>query len=460
MKRYGNLWDKLISWDNLVLAAHKAQRGKRGRSEVQRFNFFQEMKLLRLQEELSDGTYRPGGFRSHWISRPKPRLISAAPYRDRVVHHALMNVLELILERHFHPNSYACRKEKGSHAAANRLQDLMKHHKYALQCDIRKFFPSIDHEILKEKFRRLIKDRRVLWLMDLIVDTSNEQPGDTIWFSGDNLFTPVERRHGLPIGNLTSQWFANWYLTELDHYITSHLGIGAYVRYCDDFILLHEDRQKLKQARTAVKKRLSIDRLQAHENKMFIRPVRSGLTFVGYRIWHSHRLLKKENIRQFRRRVSWMRKAYADARIDLDYIKPRLFSWMGHAQQADSYRLIRRLSREWKFSRDGANTQSCSPRRQLEQQCNQLPGDQPQQQHALQSEQQHRVPFGSALSTDLVQNHQVYGPGERGFESPGPIPALLGCKSAGGRIYLMEPGGSGRQYADGPVWVRFSKVAA
>jgi RNA-directed DNA polymerase len=154
-------------------------------------------------------------------------MISAAPYRDRVVHHALMNVLEPILERHFHPHSYACRQGKGTHAAADRLQYLMGRYRYALQCDVRKFFPSIDHEILKATFRRLIKDRRTLDLMDLIVDGSNEQPAPLAWFPGDDLFTPAERRRGLPIGNLTSQWFANWALTGLDHFITGHLRLGG-----------------------------------------------------------------------------------------------------------------------------------------------------------------------------------------------------------------------------------------
>ena len=157
-----------------------------------------EWQLLRLQRELREGGYRPGPFTTHWIDRPKPRLISAAPYRDRVVHHALMNVLEPILDRHFHPDSYACRKGKGTHAAADRLQQLMRRYRYTLQCDIRKFFPSIDHELLKASSAGLVKDRRVLALMDLIVDHSNEQEPVEDWFPGDDLFTPAGRRRGCP----------------------------------------------------------------------------------------------------------------------------------------------------------------------------------------------------------------------------------------------------------------------
>lgn len=455
MKRYGNLWDRIISWENLVLAARKAQRGKRDRDSVQRFNFRQENELLRLQRELQNHTYRPGKFSTHWLYRPKRRLISAAPYRDRVVHHALMNILEPILDGHFHRDSYACRKGKGTHAAADRLQRLMQRYRYALQCDIRKFFPSIDHELLKTAFRRLIKDKSTLWLMDLIVSNSNNQPTELCWFEGDDLFTPLERRKGLPIGNLTSQWFANWMLNDLDHYITSHLGIGAYVRYCDDFVLLHSDSKALKDALAGVRQFLSARRLRLHDRKSFVRPVRAGITFVGYRFWPTHRLLKKENVRRFSHRVRWMKKAYADGRMDWEAVKLRLDSWMGHAGHTDSKLLVKKLSQEWKFKRGRAGNVSCYSRRHLEQQCEQLPRREPQQQHAGQSQQQHRFPVRSALSDELkssARNRAVYGSCERGIESPGSVPEL---RAAGvgqhSQIYVVGPGGSGRSRVEGPI---------
>jgi retron-type reverse transcriptase len=366
MKRYGGLWEAVIRWPNLVLAARKAQRGKRNRQEVQQFNFDVENQLLTLAEELDSGTYRPGPFRSHWIARPKPRLISAAPYRDRVVHHALMNVLEPILDRHFHPDSYACRKGRGTHAAADRLQQLMRGHRYAAQCDLRKYFPSIDHGLLKAAFRRLIKDSKVLWLMDLIVDCSNEQEPVPAWFAGDDLLAPAARRRGLPIGNLTSQWFANWMLNGLDHFITSGLGLGAYVRYCDDFILLDNDPAKLKDAVGKIRERLAAMRLRLHEDRLAVKRVEAGLTFVGYRVRPTHRFVRKANIRSFRRRVRWMRRAYAGRRIDWPDIKPRLDSWMGHARQADSERLLARLSRDWVFVRGGTENGPCGAGRLVE----------------------------------------------------------------------------------------------
>ena len=403
MKRYGNLWQQIVSWDNLVLAAGKAQRRKRDRDAVQRFNFDLERQLLRLKAELEDGSYMPGPFRSHWIFRPKRRLISAAPYRDRVVHHALINVLEPILDRHFHQHSYACRQGKGTHAAADRLQMLMQKSKYGLQCDICKYFPSIDHELLKSKFRRLIKDVRLLWLMDLIVDCSNEQEKVVNWYHGDCLFTPLERPRGLPIGNLTSQWFANWMLNDLDHYVTSHLGIGDYVRYCDDFVLLHDDRNVLICVLEQIKSRLGQARLQLHERKLSIQPTRAGLTFVGYRIWPTHRLIRKENIRRFRRRVRWIRDAYGSGLIEWEDVKVRLDSWIGHARQANSERLLRRLSREWKFRRGEAKIESCSARRLLEQQSRELSLCKSQQEHARQPQQQQRISDYCPALSDVLR---------------------------------------------------------
>lgn len=351
MKRYGYLWDRTVCFDNLSRAARLAGRGKRKNSCVQRFEFDLEHELIRLQEELITRVYRPGSFRSHWITRPKARMISAAPFRDRVVHHALMNVLEPIIDKHFHPDSFACRKGKGAHAAADRLQRFMQDRRYALQCDIRKFFPSIDHQILKQLFRTRIKDGKFLWLMDLIVDHSNPQELVQLWFAGDDLFAPVERRRGLPIGNLTSQWFANWYLDGLDHFVTSGLEIGGYVRYCDDFVLLHNDRARLHDAKDRISEWLEKRRLRLHQGKLQIRPVRAGVRFVGYRIWPTHRLLPKDNVRAFRRRVRWMRNAYAAGRIDSDAVKQRLAGWLGHAGKADSKKLLARLQQDWVFSR-------------------------------------------------------------------------------------------------------------
>ena len=436
MKRYGNLWERVIGWDNLVLAAHKAHKGKRGKGCVQRFEFHLEAELLKLQNELTNGYYVPGDFTTHWITKPKPRKISAAPYRDRVVHHALMNVLEPILDRHFHPDSYACRKEKGTHAAANRLQKLMKHNRYALQCDIRKFFPSIDHEILKGMFRQLIRDKEALHLMDMVVDYSNEQELVNNYFSSDDLFTPFYRRRGLPIGNLTSQWFANWYLNGLDHFITKQCSCGSYVRYCDDFVILAKDRKILIDLRYKIKDYLDGIRLRLHTNRNFIRPVKAGLTFVGMRIWPYHRLLRKDNIKSFKKRIKWMQKAYACGLIDSDYIQPRLASWIGHSSNTNNYKLLCRLCKDWRFKRAAPEVLPRYPRRQLEQQRQQLRGLEPEQQQPEQHEQQQRVPGVSLSSVSpafsrISRNCNVHGYYNSGVENPRCYPELMGQKPRG-----------------------------
>jgi len=397
MRRHGHLWEHVIAWENLVAAASKAGRGKRSSPPVRRFWFERERELVSIRDALEAGTWSPGRFRTHWIRHPKPRLISAAPFRDRVVHHAVMNVLEPILDRRFHADSYACRRGKGTHAAARRAQRWMRRRRYCLQCDVAKYFPSIDHEILRGEFRRVIKDARLLSLLDLIVDGSNEQERVTAWYPGDDLFTPVARRRGLPIGNLTSQWFANWMLDPLDHHVTAALGFGAYVRYCDDFVVFADDKPALHELRREIGRFLASRRLRLHEHKSQIRPVRDGITFVGYRI-RPHRMeVRKSSVRAFRRRVRWMRGEYASYRMDLPEVRQRLAGWIGHARQADSDRLLRRLSGEWRFTRGGTECSPCSSRRVVEQQPGQTPGREPQQEHSGQPQPQHRSPSGPAL---------------------------------------------------------------
>jgi len=341
----------VIAWENLVLAAKKARRGKRDRGAVRRFEFAMEPALLRLARELEGGAYVPGSFMTHRITRPKPRLISAAPFRDRVVHHALMNILEPIFERRFHPDSYACRRGKGTHAAVDRLQGWMRRRPFFMQFDIRQFFPSIDHEILKAKLARVVGDERVLAVLGRIIDGSNPQDQVVDWFDGDTLFTPATRRRGVPIGNLTSQWLANLYLDDLDHLVTSGLGYGAYVRYCDDFVVLGTNRDELRAVADSVRHRLALDRLRCHEDRLQVHAVDRGLRFLGYRVWSTHRVLPNENVRQMRRRVRWMQRVYAEHRLDWPEVKQRLASWVGHAGQADSRLLVRRCLHEWVFSR-------------------------------------------------------------------------------------------------------------
>ena len=224
---------------------HAAARGKRFKPGVARFVFDLERELLRLHEELASKTYRPGPYRTFTIYEGKTRQISAAPFRDRVVHHALTGVLEPIFERSFIFDSYACRKGKGTHAAVDRCQQFARRYRYVLKADVRKFFPSIDHADPQGPDRP--QDQRPRCPLAGRPDHRPQQPQDPVlmWFPGDDLFTPTERRRGLPLGNQTSQFFANVYLDPLDHFVTDRLGL-SYVRYVDDFLVFADDKRRLQ----------------------------------------------------------------------------------------------------------------------------------------------------------------------------------------------------------------------
>lgn len=173
MKRSGDLWQKIITFENLLLATQKAQRGKRFRPNVLEFNYNLENEIIILQKELISHTYQPGKYKVFQIIDPKPRQISAAPYRDRVVHHALCNIIAPIFERSFIPDSYANRRGLGTHKALRRFTEFSRSSQYILQCDLSKYFPSIDHEILKQVIQRKIKCSDTLWLINKIIDGSN-----------------------------------------------------------------------------------------------------------------------------------------------------------------------------------------------------------------------------------------------------------------------------------------------
>ena len=393
MKRYGHLWPGICSFANLHRAAKKACYGKRFRSTVARFHFVVEQALCRLEEELKSKTYRPGRYRTFLIYEPKQRLISAAPYRDRVVHHALCNVLEPIFERRFIQDSYACRKGKGTHAAVDRCQRFARQFRYVLKADVRKFFPSMDHETLKGLLARQIKDPDVLWLAGLIIDHSNPQEPVIDWFPDDDLFTPSERRRGIPIGNQTSQFFANVYLDPLDHFIKDRLGVKGYVRYVDDFLVFSDDKRQLHRTKAEVEHFLERLRLRLHPDKSVVFPTTQGIWFLGYRVFPTHRLLAQENVWRFRRRMQRLAEKYADGVIALPDIRQRLLSWLGHAGHANTYRLRTKLFRKLSFQR-AATVQPRVSWRVLEQPTEQRSFGEPEQEHPRQPERLHRLPRG------------------------------------------------------------------
>lgn len=213
------LWEQIVSFDNLWQAARLARKGKRFCHSAARFERDLGQNLTALADELTTGTYQPGPYTTFTIYEPAKRLISAAPYRDRVVHHALCQVIEPLFESAFVFDSYANRQGKGTHAALDRATYFARRFPFVLQCDIRLFFPGIDHQILLRRLQRRIACPLTLQLCQRILENSNPQEPADFYFEGDDLFTPHERRRGLPIGNLTSQFWANVAMDPFDHFV-------------------------------------------------------------------------------------------------------------------------------------------------------------------------------------------------------------------------------------------------
>ncbi len=351
LKRYGDLWPQVISFENIAAAAMQAQRSKRFKPYVLAFNYDLESELLKLHEELAAKTYRPGPYKTFQIVEPKKRMISAAPYRDRVVHHALCNVIAPIFERSFISDSYANRVGYGTHRALRRFTEFARSSKYVLQCDIRKYFPSIDHDILKTIIRRKIKCPDTLWLIETIIDASNRQEDIIEFFPGDDLFTPFERRRGMPIGNLTSQFFANVYLNRLDHFVKRELKIEKYLRYVDDFSLFDDDHERLREARTRIEDLLAGVRLRIHPIKSQLFETRQGADFVGFRVLPDRIRVRNENLQRARRRFRRLRAEFCSGILTLEKLTQSIRSWVAHLEHGDTLRLRERIFADLAFAR-------------------------------------------------------------------------------------------------------------
>ena len=290
-----NLYPRLTSFASLRAAARRAQRGKRYRPAVLAFNANLEAELLGLQEELRSFTYKPGPYRQFPIRDPKPRLISAAPFRDRVVHHALCAAIVPPLERGFHRGSFANRRGYGSHRALRRFTAAAARHRWVLQADIRLYFPSIDLTILRAQLEAAIGCPGTLWLLDQILANGASHGPALDAFPGDSLFTPLERPRGLPIGNLTSQFLANLHLNALDHTLSALPGECAYQRY------------------------------------------------VGFVVRPGRLRVRNHNLRRGCRRLKLQHKAVLAGTLPATVARTSLLSWNAHLAHGHTWRLRRRL---------------------------------------------------------------------------------------------------------------------
>ena len=346
MKTIRNVFQQICSFENLYLAYQKARRGKRYRMYAVGFESRLEENLFLLGKEISDGTYTPGEYRAFFIHEPKKRLISAAPFRDRVVHHAVIDVLEPLFDCSLIDDTFACRRGKGTHAAIDRCQEFLRKYSWVLKCDIKKFFPSIDHNILLEMLSKKIADVKTFKLLETILKTSNPQETVLEWFPDDDLFTPIERKRGIPIGNLTSQFFANYYLNGLDHFIKQELHCKGYVRYMDDFILFGNEKQRMFDWKSSIKSYLDDIRLRLHPRKQNVFPANNGVPFLGFHIFENHRRLNQDNIRLFKKRTRMQIQSVKSGFLTLREFRQCLVSWIGHAEHGDTWRLRTSLFRD------------------------------------------------------------------------------------------------------------------
>ena len=342
MQTYRNLYNKLCTFENLHLAFKKARRNKRFNPHVSEFEFNLENELLQLKHELEIMTYQPRPLKQFVIRDPKTRLISASHFRDRVVHHALCNIIEPIFDKTFISDSYANRKSKGTLAAVLKFDEYKRKVSrngkllpetnnnnmvfgYALKADIRHYFDSVDHEVMMQIIERKIKDKKVLWLMRKILDNHNCKVAGK----------------GMPIGNLTSQFLANVYLNELDYFVKHKLKARYYIRYVDDFVILHSSRERLEIYKGKISDFLKTIKLELHPEKSKVVSLHAGVKLLGFRVFYEYKLLKKSNIRKMENRIEHFTEMYKDGIIEKAEIFESMEGWHAYAMHANTYKLRR-----------------------------------------------------------------------------------------------------------------------
>ncbi len=352
MKTYKNLYKKLYSTDNLNLAFRKARRGKSKKDYIARFELDIEKSIGLLQRDLRLKIYKPSRLKKFIIRDPKTRTIHSSIFRDRVVHHAIINIIQPIYEKIFIYDSFASRKSKGAHLAVKRFEYFVnkvssngrkiKHpfnnnsiRGYVLKADIKHYFATIDHKILLNILRKKIKDNDLIDLIRIVLNNSENQ---------------IERK-GLPLGNYTSQFFANVYLNHLDYFVKNKLKAKYYIRYVDDFVILDKNKDTLFIYMDKIKKYLQFLKLDLHPDKTEIHALRNGITFLGYKIFYHYRLLRRRNIRYFKRRLNEKLELYHCGLMGKEELDSFLQGWQGYSSFANTYNFNKKIEKvvpiEW-----------------------------------------------------------------------------------------------------------------
>jgi len=338
-------YSSVCGFENLLEAYQKAARGKRGKQAAASFEQGLADRLLELRDELGSHQYQPGPYVHFLVHEPKRRKISAAPFRDRVVHHALCNIIEPRFERLFIPDSYANRVGKGTHKAIARLRQFCQSHRYALRLDIVKHFPSIDHEILSATLTRVIPEDDIMALVGRVLASGDgilDEEYTMVYFPGDDLLAACRPR-GLPIGNLTSQFWSNCYLHPFDEFVSRELRCPAYLRYVDDFALFSDSKQELWAWKRAIVERLARLRLTMHGESAQVVPVTAGIPWLGFVVYPTHSTVKARKVRCATRHLGERLEAYRAGRISFAEFDASIKGWVNHVRYADTWGLRKKM---------------------------------------------------------------------------------------------------------------------
>lgn len=327
MNRKGHLFEQIVDIENLRLAAYKARRGKKPTENMRIFDKDPEGNLLALQQSLIDGTYKTSKYTTFKMYKPKEREISKLPYYpDKVAHHTFINILEPIYVRQFTADTYSCIKGKGIHSCANAVKQMLRKDivgtKYCLKLDIRKFYPNIDHTVLKNLHRRIIKDRRVLEWIDKLIDSTGGEKG-------------------IPIGNDPSRYFSNFYLSPLDHWIKEEKHVKHYARYMDDFIIFGATKEELHRLLAEIRDYLKEYKLVLKNNYQIFPTDARGVDFVGYVFRHTHTLMRKSIKKRFARKIAKLNRG--GHKISRKEYRKAIASWWGWSKHCNAKHLIQKL---------------------------------------------------------------------------------------------------------------------
>ena len=319
MKKYGNLFKKIVTTENIHIAYCKARKGKLKQKKIQDFEKNLDINIENIRKSLIDRTFHTSRYRTKIIHEPKERTIFILPFApDRIVQHSLMNILEPIWDKMMIHNNFACRVGKGIHAGSRKTMEYVRKNSYCLKCDISKFYPSVNHDILYDILQRKIKCI------------------DTLWLIKDIIYSYTGNGNNIPIGNYTSQWFGNMYLNELDTYVKHELRCKDYLRYCDDFCLFHNDKKILNEAAKSIESFL-LTNLNLKFSKCDLFPVSHGVDFLGYRHFRKYILLRKSTAKRVKKRLARLPQLLKKGKVTKEQAESSIASTWGWLKWADTY---------------------------------------------------------------------------------------------------------------------------